>query len=71
MLSYFSRDVFDEILDLTESVTEGFPIKSCVQLNQVERGQEMGAPKTSWPRGYKTFFKLRQAYNTIFPADIC
>ena len=30
MLSFFPRDVLDEILDLIESVSEGFPIYSYV-----------------------------------------
>ena len=30
MLSFFPPDVFDEILDLIESVSEGFPTYSCV-----------------------------------------
>ena len=29
VLSFFSRDVFDGILDLIESVSEGFPNYSC------------------------------------------
>ena len=29
MLSFFQRDVLDEILDLTDSVSEGFPTYSC------------------------------------------
>ena len=28
MLSFFPRDVYDEILDLIESVSEGFPTYS-------------------------------------------
>ena len=30
VLSSFPRDVLDEILDLIESVSEGFPIYSCI-----------------------------------------
>ena len=30
MLSLFPRDVLDEILDLIESVSEGFPSYSCI-----------------------------------------
>ena len=30
MLSFFPRDVLDEILDLIESVSEGFPTYSSV-----------------------------------------
>ena len=30
MLSFFPRDVLDEIWDLIESVSEGFPFYSCV-----------------------------------------
>ena len=29
MLSFFPRDVFDEIWDIIESVSEGFPTYSC------------------------------------------
>ena len=29
MLSFFQTDVLDEILDLIESVSEGFPTYSC------------------------------------------
>ena len=29
VLSFFPRDVLDEIWDLTESVSEGFPTYSC------------------------------------------
>ena len=32
MLSFFPQDVFDEILDLIESVSEGFPTYSCFAL---------------------------------------
>ena len=31
MLSFFPRDVLDEIWDLIESVSENFPIFSCIQ----------------------------------------
>ena len=30
MLSFFQRDVLDEILDLTESASEDFPTYSCL-----------------------------------------
>ena len=30
----FPRDVLDEILDLTESVSEGFPIYSCLLMSK-------------------------------------
>ena len=30
MLSFFPRDVLDEILNLIESVSEGFPSYSCI-----------------------------------------
>ena len=33
MLSFFPRDVFDEILDLIESVSEGFPTYSAITNN--------------------------------------
>ena len=33
MLSFFPRDVLDEIWDLIESVSEGFPTYSCVAFN--------------------------------------
>ena len=32
MLSFFPRDVLDEILDLIESVSEGFPTYSWVRV---------------------------------------
>ena len=31
MLSFFPRDVFDEILDLIETVSEGFPTYSYIK----------------------------------------
>ena len=40
MLSLFLRDVFDEILDLIESVSEGFPTYSFVmsiEISQINR----------------------------------
>ena len=33
MLSFFPRDVFDEILDLIELVSEGFPTYSAITNN--------------------------------------
>ena len=32
MLSFFPQDTLDEIWDLIESVSEGFPIYSCLQV---------------------------------------
>ena len=32
MLSFFLQDVLDEILNLTESVSEGFPTYSCIEM---------------------------------------
>ena len=42
MLSFFPRDVLDEILNLIESVSEGFPSYSCINTsveNSLERRQ--------------------------------
>ena len=36
MLSFFPRDVLDEILDLIESVSEGFPIYSSICPAQIK-----------------------------------
>ena len=35
MLSFFPRDVLDEILNLNESISEGFPSYSCVYINKL------------------------------------
>ena len=32
MLSFFLQDVLDEILNLIESVSEGFPTYSCIEM---------------------------------------
>ena len=48
MLSFFLRDVLDEILDLIESVSEGFPIYSFIKVSH--RGV---------PRAVKRFVNLR------------
>ena len=39
MLSFFPRDVLDEIWDLIESVSEGFPTYSCIQPYCTQKGQ--------------------------------
>ena len=51
MLSFFRRDVLDEILDLIESVSEGFPIYSFIKVSH------RGVPRT-----VKRFVNLRVAY---------
>ena len=35
VLSFFPRDVLDEILNLIESVSEDFPSYSCLHFNQL------------------------------------
>ena len=40
MLSFIPLDVFDEILDLIESVSEGFPTYSCIQKEETEKCTE-------------------------------
>ena len=35
MLSFFPRDVLDELLNLIESVSEGFPTYSCTGENLI------------------------------------
>ena len=37
VLSFFPRDVLDEILNLIESVSEGFPSYSCIRYGDVLR----------------------------------
>ena len=37
VLSFFPRDVLDEILNLIESVSEGFPSYSCIRHENVMR----------------------------------
>ena len=38
VLSFFPRDVLDEIWDLIESVSEGFPTYSCLWIGSVRYG---------------------------------
>ena len=45
VLSFFLGDVLDEIRNLIESVSEGFPIFSCIRYNG-ERGMTPGDPKS-------------------------
>ena len=42
MLSFFPRDVLDEILDLIESVSEGFPTYSSIKNIQHIQKNEQG-----------------------------
>ena len=39
VLSFFPLDVLDEILDLIESVSEGFLTYSCINVSQVSHSQ--------------------------------
>ena len=36
MLSFFRRDVLDEILNLIELVSEGFPFHSCANMQTIK-----------------------------------
>ena len=72
MLYFFPRDVLGEILDLIESVSEGFPTYS-----QSNFMHFLLMHKTSiissrysenWPQGYKTFFVLNSIEHEILNA---
>ena len=41
MLSFFPRDVLGEILNLIESVSEGFPSYSCTNAEEVLRNRTL------------------------------
>ena len=41
MLSFFPRDVLDEILDLIESVSEGFPTSSYTGLQKKNKKHKL------------------------------
>ena len=46
MLSFFPRDVLDEILNLIESVSEEFPSYSCLSLQFEESGVQVSISRS-------------------------
>ena len=75
MLSFFPRDVLDEILNLIESVSEGFPSYSFIYFGHIEtklnaKGEEVffcvqlqsSVTYRSWPDTHGCFIKVFPRY---------
>ena len=70
MLSFSPRDVLNEILNLTESVSEGFPTDNIIII--LSDRQIVQVPKSSGfscPNG--VFFHVSQSLPTYFSCPFC
>ena len=65
VLSFFPRDVLDEILNLIGSVSEGFPSYSCVESKTRSQSQSLEKPcmHSSGHSFDRIFMKLCQNIN--------
>ena len=75
VLSFFPRDVLDEILNLIESVSEGFPSYSYIQTEANERIRrglrtKVRAAEQIYQNGDTVFYKRESNERWLGPAGV-
>ena len=75
MLSFFPRGVLDEILSLTESVSEGFPSYSFINKALQIKIPKKSAVETGKPvktqKEVRRYKKIQQSRSDNSPGDSC